>query len=202
MDGEEESWWLKDRAADEDESSPTTNTGQEPPKEEIVGRENIDTFLEDIGYYDSDDKERRGETTTEPSSPPKPQPPVVSVSKGFLGLWWLTRGEALFVISATVFALIISAVWTVGLINESNYTEVSAIVVAEEDDYWVSSEAEVTGDGTNGTGWFMDDLSSWYEDCYTDSDGYEYCDSYWVDEYECYADLYLSWNVSGVEYSG
>ena len=47
----------------------------------------------------------------------------------------------------------------------------------------------------------MDDLSSWYEDCYTDSDGYEYCDSYWVDD-ECYADLYLSWNVSGVEYSG
>jgi len=74
--------------------------------------------------------------------------------------------------------------------------------VAEEDDYWISSEAEVIGDGTNGTGWFMDDLSSWYEDCYTDSDGYEYCDSYWVDEYECYADLYLSWNVSGVEYNG
>ncbi|MGB0471896.1 MAG: hypothetical protein ACPGJA_03605 [Candidatus Thalassarchaeaceae archaeon] len=198
----EESWWSEDRATDQDESSPTTNTGQEPPSEEIVGRENIDTFLEDIGYYDSEDKERKGETTTELSNSPKPQPPVVSVSKGFLGLWWLTRGEALFVISATVFALIISSVWTVGLINESNYTEVSATVVAEEDDNWVLSEAEVTGDGTNGTGWFMDDLSSWYEDCYTDSDGYEYCDSYWVDEYECYADLYLSWNVSGVEYNG
>ena len=95
MGEEEESWWSKDRAADQDESNPTKNIGQEPPKKEIVGRENIDTFLEEIGYYDSDDKEQKGKSTTKPSNSPKPQPPVVSVSKGFLGLWWLTLGGPL-----------------------------------------------------------------------------------------------------------
>ena len=130
------------------------------------------------------------------------EPPIVSARSGFLGLWWLTRGEAIFVISAIVFALIISTIWTIGLINESTYTQVSATIVAEENDFWIETEAEIVGDGTNGTGWFQDDLSGWYESCYTDEDGYESCDSYWVNEYECYADLYLTWNVSGIEYSG
>ena len=110
--------------------------------------------------------------------------------------------EALFVVSATVFALIISSIWTAGLINESTYAEVSATIVAEEDDFWIEGRAEIIGDGTNGTGWFMDDLSGYYQDCWTDEDGYESCNSVYVVEYECYADLYISWNVSGVEYSG
>ena len=129
-------------------------------------------------------------------------PPIVSARSGLLGLWWLTRGEALFVTSATVFAVVISVIWTLGLINEPTYVEVSATIVAEEDDYWIESEAEITGDGTNGTGWFMDDISGWYESCYTDEDGYEYCDSYFVTEYECYADLHLSWNGSGTVHYG
>ena len=104
--------------------------------------------------------------------------------------------------SATVFAVVISVIWTLGLINEPTYVEVSATIVAEEDDYWIESEAEITGDGTNGTGWFMDDISGWYESCYTDEDGYEYCDSYFVTEYECYADLHLSWNGSGTVHYG
>ena len=131
-----------------------------------------------------------------------PVPPIVSAGRGVLGLWWLTRGEAIFVTCATAFAVVVSVIWTLGLINESTYVEVSATIMAEEDDYWIEAEAEVTGDGTNGTGWFMDDISGWYESCYTDEDGYEYCDSYFVTEYECYADLYLSWNVSGTEYYG
>ena len=62
-------------------------------------------------------------------------PPIVSARSGLLGLWWLTRGEALFVTSATVFAVVISVIWTLGLINEPTYVEVSATIVAEEDDY-------------------------------------------------------------------
>ena len=202
MSEEEDKWWSPDHVAAEDEVSPPQNTVEDSPKEEIVGRENIDNFLEDIGYTDSGNKKPRRTTTSGGDVPPNPQPPVVSGSQGFLGLWWLTRGEALFVISAIVFALIISTIWTIGLINESTYTQVSATIVAEENDFWIETEAEIVGDGTNGTGWFMDDLSGWYESCYTDEDGYEYCDSYWVNEYECYADLYLTWNISGIEYSG
>ena len=74
-------------------------------------------------------------------------------------------------VSATVFALIISAIWTAGLLNESTYAEVSATIVAEEDEYWIEGTAEIIGDGTNGTGWFMEDLSGYYEDCWTDQDG-------------------------------
>jgi len=202
MSEEEDKWWSPDHVAEDEVSSTNQKAAEDSPKEEIVGRENIDNFLEDIGYSDSGSKKPKRTTTSGGDSPPTPQPPVVSGSQGFLGLWWLTRGEALFVISAIVFALIISTIWTIGLINESTYTEVSATIVAEEDDFWIEWEAEITGDGTNGTGWFQDDLSGWYEDCWTDEDGYEYCDSYWVNEYECYADLYLTWNVSGIEYSG
>ena len=202
MSEEEDKWWSPDHVAGDEEVPTPQKAADDSPKEEIVGRENIDNFLEDIGYSDSGSKQPKRTTTVGGDNPPTPQPPVVSGSQGFLGLWWLTRGEALFVISAISFALIISTIWTVGLINESTYTEVSAAIVAEEDNFWIEAEAEIVGDGTNGTGWFQDDLSGWYESCYTDEEGYEYCDSYWVNEYECYADLYLTWNVSGDEYNG
>ena len=198
---EEDKWWSPDHVAGDEEASTPQKAAEDSPKEEIVGRENIDNFLEDIGYSDSGSKKPKRTATSGGDSPPTPQPPVVSGSQGFLGLWWLTRGEAVFVVCVTFFALSISAQWTYGLLTEPTYTETLAVIEAEDDEFWIEWEAEITGDGTNGTGWFQDDLSGWYEDCWTDEDGYEYCDSYWVNEYECYADLYLTWNVSGVEYS-
>ena len=199
---EEDKWWSPDHVADEGNTASSQNTAGDSSKEEIVGRENIDNFLDDIGYSDSDSKRPKRTTTTGGDSTPTPQPPIVSGSQGFLGLWWLTRKEAFFVIVAIVFALVISAIWTIGLINESTYVEVSATIETDSNVFWIEGEAEISGDGTNGTGWFMDDLSGWYEDCWTDEDGYEYCDSYYVVEYECYADLFLTWNVSGVEHNG
>lgn len=199
---EEDKWWSPDHVADEGNTAFSQNTAGDSSKEEIVGRENIDNFLDDIGYSDSDSKRPKRTTTTGGDSTPTPQPPIVSGSQGFLGLWWLTRKEAFFVIVAIVFALVISAIWTIGLINESTYVEVSATIETDSNVFWIEGEAEISGDGTNGTGWFMDDLSGWYEDCWTDEDGYEYCDSYYVVEYECYADLFLTWNVSGVEHNG
>jgi len=198
---EEDKWWSPDHVADEGNTAPSQNTAGDSSKEEILGRENIDNFLEDIGYSDSGSKKPKRTATSGGDSPPTPQPPVVSGSQGFLGLWWLTRGEAVFVVCVTFFALVISAQWTYGLLTEPTFTETLAVIEAEDDEFWIEWEAEITGDGTNGTGWFQDDLSGWYEDCWTDEDGYEYCESYWVNEYECYADLYLTWNVSGVEYS-
>lgn len=199
---EEDKWWSPDHVADEGNTASSQNTAGDSSKEEIVGRENIDNFLDDIGYSDSDSKRPKRTTTTGGDSTPTPQPPIVSGSQGFLGLWWLTRKEAFFVIVAIVFALVISAIWTIGLINESTYVEVSATIETDSNVFWIEGEAEISGDGTWGTGWFMDDLSGWYEDCWTDEDGYEYCDSYYVVEYECYADLFLTWNVSGVEHNG
>ena len=198
---EEDKWWSPDHGAGDEEASTPQKAAEDSTKEEIVGRENIDNFLEDIGYSDSGSKKPKRTTTSGGDSPPTPQPPVVSGSQGFLGLWWLTRGEAVFVVCVTLFALVISAQWTYGLLTEPTFTETLAVIEAEDDEFWIEWEAEITGDGTNGTGWFQSDLSGWYEDCWTDEDGYEYCESYWVNEYECYADLYLTWNVSGVEYS-
>ena len=198
---EEDKWWSPDHGAGDEEASTPQKAAEDSTKEEIVGRENIDNFLEDIGYSDSGSKKPKRTTTSGGDSPPTPQPPVVSGSQGFLGLWWLTRGEAVFVVCVTLFALVISAQWTYGLLTEPTFTETLAVIEAEDDEFWIEWEAEITGDGTNGTGWFQNDLSGWYEDCWTDEDGYEYCESYWVNEYECYADLYLTWNVSGVEYS-
>ena len=198
---EEDKWWSPDHVADDEEASTPQKAAEDSPKEEIVGRENIDNFLEDIGYSDSGSKKPKRTTTSGGDSPPTPQPPVVSGSQGFLGLWWLTRGEAVFVVCVTFFALVISAQWTYGLLTEPTYTETLAVIEAEDDEFWIEWEAEITGDGTTGTGWFMYDVSYWDESCYTDEYGDEYCDSYWVNEYECYADLYLTWNVSGVEYS-
>ena len=198
---EEDKWWSPDHGAGDEEASTPQKAAEDSTKEEIVGRENIDNFLEDIGYSDSERKKPKRTTTSGGDSPPTPQPPVVSGSQGFLGLWWLTRGEAVFVVCVTFFALVISAQWTYGLLTEPTFTETLAVIEAEDDEFWIEWEAEITGDGTSGTGWFQDDLSGWYEDCWTDEDGYEYCESYWVNEYECYADLYLTWNVSGVEYS-
>lgn len=202
MTEEEDKWWSPGHVDTEDDETPTQSATEESSNEEIVGRENIDNFMDQIRDPKSGSKEKSPEIIVREDGAPSPQPPVVSGGRGFLGLWWLTRGEALFVVSATVFALIISAIWTAGLLNESTYAEVSATIVAEEDEYWVWGTAEIIGDGTNGTGWFMEDLSGYYEDCWTDQDGYQYCDTIYVVEYECYADLYLSWNVSGVEYSG
>ncbi|MEC7532146.1 MAG: hypothetical protein VX557_01620 [Candidatus Thermoplasmatota archaeon] len=202
MSEEEDKWWSPGHVDSEDDVTPLQNATEDSSNEEIVGRDNIDNFIDQIRDSGSGNKEPEPVVVTaREDSSPTPQPPVVSGGRGFLGLWWLTRGEALFVVSATVFALIISAIWTAGLINESTYAEVSATIVAE-DDFWIEGRAEVIGDGTNGTGWFMDDLSGYYQDCWTDEDGYQSCRSVYVVEYECYADLYISWNVSGVEYSG
>jgi len=203
MSEEEDKWWSPGHVDSEDDVTQLQNATEDSGNEEIVGRENIDNFIDQIRDSGSGSKEPESVVVTASEDGfPNPQPPVVSGGRGFLGLWWLTRGEALFVVSATVFALIISSIWTAGLINESTYAEVSATIVAEEDDFWIEGRAEIIGDGTNGTGWFMDDLSGYYQDCWTDEDGYESCNSVYVVEYECYADLYISWNVSGVEYSG
>ena len=200
MTEEEDKWWSPGHVDTGDDETPPKTATDDSSKEEIVGRKEIDNFLDQIRDPEFGNKEANSEIIVREDGAPSPQPPVVSGGRGFLGLWWLTRGEALFVVSATVFALIISAIWTAGLLNESTYAEVSATIVAEEDEYWIQGTAEIIGDGTNGTGWFMDDWSGYYEDCWTE-DGYDYCETTYVVEYECYADLYLRWNVSGVEYS-
>ena len=185
MTEEEDKWWSPGHVDTEDDETPPQSATEDSSNEEIIGRENIDNFMDQIRDPKSGSKEKSSGIIVREDGAPSPQPPVVSGGRGFLGLWWLTRGEALFVVSATVFALIISAIWTAGLLNESTYAEVSATIVAEEDEYWVWGTAEIIGDGTNGTGWFMEDLSGYYEDCYTDQDGYQYCDTIYVVEYEC-----------------
>ena len=141
---EEDKWWSPDHVADEGNTAPSQNTAGDSSKEEIVGRENIDNFLDDIGYSDSDSMRPKRTKTTGGDSAPTPQPPIVSGSQGFLGLWWLTRKEAFFVIVAIVFALVISAIWTIGLINESTYVEVSATIETDPNVFWIEGAVSYT----------------------------------------------------------
>ena len=102
----------------------------------------------------------------------------------------------------SVLAIAVAIIWTLGVMGAETYTQTTATIKASDETNWISADAIISGDGTNGTGWFQDDVSGWYEECYTEDDGYEYCNEFWVEEYECYADLLLSWNYSDSEYSG
>ena len=66
---EEDKWWSPDHVAGDDEASTPQKAAEDSPKEEIVGRENIDNFLEEIGYSDSGSKKPKRTTTSGGDSP-------------------------------------------------------------------------------------------------------------------------------------
>ena len=67
---EEDKWWSPDHGAGDEEASTPQKAAEDSTKEEIVGREKIDNFLEDIGYSDSERKKPKRTTTSGGDSPP------------------------------------------------------------------------------------------------------------------------------------
>ena len=73
-----------------------------------------------------------------------------------------------------------------------------SMLLPDVDEEWGITDATVL----DGTEWIEYDRS--YEECsdYDDYDDYCYGEWYWVYSYECYADVYYNYSVSGTEYFG
>jgi hypothetical protein len=73
-----------------------------------------------------------------------------------------------------------------------------SILVPDVDEIWGITDATVL----EGTEWIEYDNS--YEECsdYDDYDDYCYGEWYWVYSYDCYADVYYNYSISGTEYFG
>ena len=210
---EDERWWVHDNEKEEGSSKETVEDAMNKAEAEKIQREEemaearhelelarIEAEKKQLGAKDSGSEESR--VDSEGDGEEVAQPPMVTGNSGVLGLWWLSEGEAIVVAITSVLAIAVGVIWTLGVISAPEYTLTTATIEADGGEEWMLAEAIISGDGENGTGWFEHDVSGWYEDCYTDDEGYEWCDSYWVQEYECYADLYLKWSVDGTEYDG
>ena len=57
MSEEEDKWWSPGHVDTEDDDTPQKNTTDDSSKEEIVGRENIDNFIDQIRDPESRSKE-------------------------------------------------------------------------------------------------------------------------------------------------
>ena len=142
-----------------------------------------------------------GQTTTQAPNPDGSKPGI-----GTFGLWWLSAGEATAVIVVGTVCMLLIGGLAFGALNEKEFLPVKAQVTGSTDSDWVSIDASISGDGVdNGTGWFEDyvEIEHEVEDCYTDSYGDYVCD-YWYeyeDEYTCYAEILLTWNVNGTNYT-
>ena len=139
-------------------------------------------------------------TNTENYSPP-------SRSLNWKGFWWLSSGELAAVIISTIVVVSIVGVLAMQASSEEDWPIVQGIIVGSTDTSMIPIDATISGNGEdNGTGWFEDweEIETRNEDCYTDDYGDEYCDVWYTyhDEYTCYADVYLTWEVNGTNYSG
>ena len=123
------------------------------------------------------------------------------------GFWWLSSGELAAVIISTIVVVSIVGVLAMQASSEEDWPFVQGIIVGSTDTSMIPIDATISGNGEdNGTGWFEDweEIETRNEDCYTDDYGDEYCDVWYTyhDEYTCYADVYLTWEVNGTNYSG
>ena len=113
---------------------------------------------------------------------------------------WLSPGELIFVSIALLLTIGTSLLMTYQFTNQVDWELTDAKLIGSDDIQWIEVNATIEND----TGWFEDveERSYWYEDCYTDYDGYEVCDQYteYYDYYTCYADLNLSYTIDGVSY--
>ena len=91
--------------------------------------------------------------------------------------------------------------------SEKDWPIVQGTIIGSTDTSMIPIDATISGNGVdNGTGWFEDweEIETRNEDCYTDDYGDEYCDVWYTyhDEYTCYADVCLTWELNGTNYSG
>ena len=73
----EDKWWSPGHVDTEDDVTPLQSATEDSSNEEIVGRENIDKFMDQIRDSGSGSKEPRSEIIAREDAAPSSQPPVV-----------------------------------------------------------------------------------------------------------------------------
>ena len=81
MTEEEDKWWSPGHVDTEDDVTPPQSATEDSSNEEIVGRENIDKFMDQIRDSESGSKELRSEIIAREDAAPSPQPPASSLSR-------------------------------------------------------------------------------------------------------------------------
>ena len=114
---------------------------------------------------------------------------------GVFGLWWLSPGEAVVIGVVGLTAMLVGAFLVLSLISLPEYVYADGTIADTEVEEWTPIEAKITGDGSQ---WFEESFEIWEEQCYDDR-----CwDEFVGYEYDCYADLNLSFTFDGVEFNG
>jgi len=114
---------------------------------------------------------------------------------GVFGLWWLSAGEAVVIGVVGITAITVGIFLVISLIATPKYEYTEGTIVDAEVDDWFTIEAKINGDGSE---WFQENFEIWEEECY---DG-RCWDEFVGYEYDCYADLNLSFTFDGVEFNG
>ena len=150
--------------------------------------------------------------TSSPSTPnsPTPSPSTPSNSNpdsGWKGFWWLSSGELAAVIISSIVVISIIGLLAMQASTEKDWPVYQGTITGSSDTNMIPFNATISGNGVdNGTGWFEDwqEIETRNEDCWTDDYGDEYCDVWYTyhDEYTCYSDVYITWEVNGTNYSG
>lgn len=104
----------------------------------------------------------------------------------------ISFARGIFLVFVLIIVISLPLFW---LFASQDWVEVEGTILGSEDVQWVEIEATITGDEGNGTGWF-EDFHEWSEEYCDDGD----CWTDWYQEYECYADLFLTWEVNGTAY--
>ncbi|HIM92614.1 MAG TPA: DUF3592 domain-containing protein [Candidatus Poseidoniales archaeon] len=151
-------------------AAPGTARGEARSREEAWMRDGFDS-IEDWMLYEAT---KDGELT-----PEEQQDFIERAHGGFLGMWWLSPGEGLFVI---IVALVTLVAGVSGIISYTNFEP------------WEETTGTILGDGDEtGTAWYWDGP---YE--------VEYCDDYgcnYWEEWECSADINYGYSVNGADYN-
>ncbi len=210
MANDKEQWWTDNHSGDGDLSEAFADAAAEKVKQEAE-LEQAKHALE-MAKIEAEKAKISGTSQT-PAIPSASSQTSTNVTMNsdsnsrWKGFWWLSSGELAAVIISTIVVVSIVGLLAMQASSEEDWPIVQGTIVGSTDTSMIPIDATISGNGVdNGTGWFEDweEIETRNEDCYTDDYGDEYCDVWYTyhDEYTCYADVYLTWEVNGTNYSG
>ncbi|MEC7042825.1 MAG: hypothetical protein VXW89_05895, partial [Candidatus Thermoplasmatota archaeon] len=210
MANDKEQWWTDNHSDEESLSEAFADAAAEKVKQDAE-LEQAKHALE-LAKIEAEKAKITGTSQSPPISANSSQPTTNSVIDqprrlAWKGFWWLSSGELAAVIISTIVVVSIVALLAMQASSEKDWPIVQGTIIGSTDTSMIPIDATISGNGVdNGTGWFEDweEIETRNEDCYTDDYGDEYCDVWYTyhDEYTCYADVYLTWELNGTNYSG
>jgi len=185
-------WWEEDAEKAVEMEAAKPEPAKPEPAEEEYNREQawmeegFDSIEDWMLYEDTKD----GELTEE-----ERRSFVDRMHGGVFGLWWLSPGEAVVIGVVGITAIAVGAFLVLSLATGPKYEYMDGTISDAEVEDWFTIKANITGDGSE---WFEESFEIWDEECYDDR-----CwDEFVGYEYDCYADLNLSFTFDGVEFNG